>query len=609
MNRSRGSRLLAILLGALLIAGAIALWASRDSLRSPSSLYAEAQQADGDRGRRLYSRLSRKRPELGEYAELWQAEASMPSVEGFRDLQTLAQYRPSSPIAYLANLAIARYYADLDEAEAESAYLAALEQNDTVELRLELARFYEERGEAEEAYAHYHRLLPNKPDAFQGMRRNASDPVQLAEDLNAATYFSDALEVLREVNDPLAARLRGWAHFGLGDYESAIDEIQEWLRIEPQSAEDELRLAQALGRLGQIDQALSIYRRLDTPDSKLALAQLLESRDTQTAVDLYLELPYPVAWWNATWILEGEDRIEEVLPVYTRIAESGAYFGDDAAYRLTVLGARYNNPTAEARGRQLLQGYGLSWLSQLAGSLPEQLPASPAVDPGADDILARVHALDDISRPDLADLELLFCGRHRRQLNVRVACMQELVSRGKHLDAQAIADEYIQEQKKPSISLWQMAYPQPYAEIVDSAAEEFGVDPLLIWAVMRAESRYDPHATSAASARGLMQIIPTTQDWIAEHIGLQLAPGDAYVPEINVKLGTWYLSYLLDQFDGDLELALAAYNGGELNVRDWLEDPMVGDRHDLIRWIGFGETREYLGRVLINLWVYREIYS
>jgi soluble lytic murein transglycosylase len=599
----------AILLGLLLIGGAIALWALRDSFREPASLYAEARQARRARASKLYALLAKKLPEVEEYTQLWQAEAALAEVDSFRELQTLAQYRPNSPVAYLANLAIARYYAEIDAGEAEGAYLAAIDQNDTAELRLELSRFYEERDEAEKAYTQYRQLLSIKPDAFEGMRSNASDQIRLARDLNAATYFSDALEVLREVDEPEAAQLRGWAHFGLGDYEVSIGEIQEWLRVEPQSDEDQLRLAQALGRLGQIDQALSLYRSLDTPDSTLALAQLLESGDPEAAVDLYLELPYPVAWWNATWILEEEGRIEDVIPVYIRIAESGAYFGDDAAYRLTVLGQRSGDSAAASRGRQLLQGYGLNWLSQLAGTMPGELPASPAIEPIEEDTMAKVRALDEIGRSDLADLELLFCGRYRSQRRVRVGCLKEMIARGNHLEAQEIADDFVQSQKKPPFSLWETAYPRPFAETVNSAAGEFGVDPLLVWAVMRAESRYDPHATSAANARGLMQIIPSTQEWITDQIGLDLAPGDAYAPETSIRLGTWYLSYLLDQFDGDLELALAAYNGGELNVQAWLENPMVGDRNDFIRWIGFGETREYLGRVLINLWVYSEIYS
>ncbi len=609
MSRGFGSRIPVILLAVVVVTGAVLLWLNRDSLRSPSTLYAEARQASSERARNIYEVLASKVPEIGEYTELWQAEAGMPGLNAFLEIQSLAQYRPNSPVAYLANLDIARYYASIDAEAAEEAYLSALALHDSPGVRLELARFYEERGDNERAYGQYRLLLPVKPDAFEGMRQNATDPLQLAEDLNEATYFSDALEVLRDVDDPEAAQLRGWAHFGLGDYASAVSEIQNWLEGEPQNEEDQFRLAQAMSRLGQIEQALSMYRSIDSADSQLAQAQLMEAVSSEEAVNLYLEVPYPVAWWNATWILEEQGQIEEAIPVYARIAASEAYFGDDAAYRLFVLGDRQHNFSARNQGLSYLQNYGLNWLSQRAGAMATELPAGPAISAGAPEILSKVQALETIGREDLAYLELLFCSRLRRQLNVRVACLQELAERGHHIEAQSIAEEYVENRDKPSISFWQLAYPRPYEDFVTSNAEERGVDPLLVWSVMRVESRYDPHATSIAGARGLMQIIPATQDWIAQQLGVNLSPGDIYVPEINIELGSWYLRYLLDQFEADLDLALTAYNGGASNVEAWLEDPMVTTRDDFIRWIGFGETREYLERVSITYWIYQEIYS
>jgi soluble lytic murein transglycosylase len=145
-------------------------------------------------------------------------------------------------------------------------------------------------------------------------------------------------------------------------------------------------------------------------------------------------------------------------------------------------------------------------------------------------------------------------------------------------------------------------------DAVIASANEFGLDPLLIWSVMRVESRYNPNAVSPVGARGLMQIMPATQAWIEEQLGLQLAPGEIFVAEVNIRLGAWYLAYLRDEFDGDTELAIPAYNAGPDNVRAWLRDPMVKDRDDFIRWIGFGETREYLERVSLAYWEYRQIY-
>jgi len=159
------------------------------------------------------------------------------------------------------------------------------------------------------------------------------------------------------------------------------------------------------------------------------------------------------------------------------------------------------------------------------------------------------------------------------------------------------------------LAFWELCYPKPYSATVEAAAAEFDVDPLLVWAVMREESRYDLEALSWVGARGLMQVMPPTQAWIAERLGENISPGDAFTPEANIRMGAWFLHFLLDYFDGDLELAIAAYNGGAGSVDSWQADPLVSNRDDLLRWIGFGETREYLARVSLSYQVYQELYA
>jgi soluble lytic murein transglycosylase len=296
------------------------------------------------------------------------------------------------------------------------------------------------------------------------------------------------------------------------------------------------------------------------------------------------------------------------MPFYAQTAASEAYFADDAAYRLLILGTRTGSPSAVAQAKGYLEGLGVNWLAQQAGVMSSELSIGPSVEPLNPDILSRVESLDRLGREDLADLELLFCARYQRQLPAQLACLEGLAARGGLLEAEPIASEIVDGLVTPPPELWQLAFPRPYMDTVVTNAKDLGLDPLLIWSVMRVESRYDANAVSLAGARGLMQIIPATQDWIEGQLGLDLAPGEIFVPEVNIKLGAWYLRYLLDQFDGDMELAIPAYNAGPDNVQAWLQDPMVKDRDDFIRWIGFGETREYLERVSIAYWEYQQIY-
>ena len=112
-----------------------------------------------------------------------------------------------------------------------------------------------------------------------------------------------------------------------------------------------------------------------------------------------------------------------------------------------------------------------------------------------------------------------------------------------------------------------LRYPLEYENIVLGHAENYDLDPALIAAVIYRESGFDPDAVSESGAVGLMQLLPATADGIAELTGgSEFRPDDLYEPELNVRYGAFYLRRLLTKYDGDLELALAAYHAGQGNV-------------------------------------------
>jgi len=610
MNRRLGFRHLALAVALLgLFAGVILVWTFRDYLRSPQALYREAQSARPERAAVLYERLAEKLPQIEEYARLWAAEVAMPDLAAMRTLRAVVAFRPQSPAAYQAHIAIARHYASIEAPEAEDEYRAALDLHDSVALRLELARYLEEEGDDEGAYAEHFHILGEQPDAFAGMRRTGQDPQAVAEDLNAAYYFSDALETLRGTDDPEALPLRARALAGLGRYEETEASYQAWLEEMPDDVTAQLGLAEALVRLGRPDEALSLYQTIDTPDSWLAQAELLEEEEPDQALALYLDSPYPVAWWSATTMLEAQGRLTEALPIYARLGKTDAYLADDATYRLYVLAQRVGDEEAQAEGKALLDGFGLNWLAVRAAEGEFSLVTAPPLVTAGGDILDKARALESIGREDLAHMELVLAARFRRAPEVDLAMAEALASRGYVVDAQAIAEAYIEDHPRAPLAFWQLSYPKPYSATVEAAAAEFDVDPLLIWAVMRQESRYDSEARGYAGERGLMQVMPSTQAWIAEQLEEDISPGDAFTPEANIRMGAWFLHFLLDYFHGDLDLAIAAYNGGAGSVDSWQADPLVSNRDDLLRWIGFGQTREYLERVSLNYRVYQKSYA
>jgi soluble lytic murein transglycosylase len=610
-RRGGGWRLALAILAILLIAGAVAFWYYRDRPRTPQELYRQAQQAEPARAAELYSHLTESLPALENYARLWAAEAQMPDLEAMRTLQALIDFDPQSALALEAHIARARYYASIEAPQADDEYRAALALDDTVALRLELARHLEQAGDSSGAYAEYRTLLPKQPDAFEGMRRTGRDPLAVANDLIAATFYSDALETLQGVDDPKAFPLRAQAFAGLQEYEQARSAYETWLKSNPDDQTAQQGLAQALAKLDRPQDALAIYQKVKTADSQIAQADLVAGTDAKQALALDLESPYPVAWWNATRLLESQRRLTETLPLYARLSRTDTVFADDAAYRLYVLGKRLGDAPAQAQGKSFLDDFGLNWLAVRANDGKLSLPTAPPIGAAAADAgsSVRAAALESIGRDDLAHLELVLASRARQAPEADLAAAQALAARGYVLDAEAIAERYIAGHARAPLEFWQLSYPMPYSDTVHAAAAEFNVDPLLIWAVMREESRYDPTAVSYVGARGLMQLMPSTQTWIAEQMAQEYAPGDAFHPEPNIRMGAWYLRYLLDHFKGDLDLAIMAYNGGAASVDSWQKDPLVTDRDDLLRWVGYGETREYLERVSLSYRVYQELYG
>lgn len=153
------------------------------------------------------------------------------------------------------------------------------------------------------------------------------------------------------------------------------------------------------------------------------------------------------------------------------------------------------------------------------------------------------------------------------------------------------------------------AYPREYAEYVEVYAESYGVPEGLVYAVIRTESSFDSGAVSPVGAVGLMQLMPSTFEWLTDDkLFEHLESGMLYDPETNIKYGTYCLSFLYDRY-GDWELALAAYNGGLGNVDEWLEDDKYADGEGRLKRIPFKETRQFVARVTDAWEMYERLYA
>lgn len=153
-------------------------------------------------------------------------------------------------------------------------------------------------------------------------------------------------------------------------------------------------------------------------------------------------------------------------------------------------------------------------------------------------------------------------------------------------------------------------YPLYYKGYIGESANKYSIDPYLIAAIINVESGFDKEAKSSKDARGLMQIAEQTGEWGAKELKIDhYQKEDLFDPKLNIEFGSWYLQRLGKEFDGDLNLILAAYNGGSGNVNKWLKDKNYSKDGKKLDKIPFEETENYVKRVNLNYETYKRLYG
>jgi len=149
-----------------------------------------------------------------------------------------------------------------------------------------------------------------------------------------------------------------------------------------------------------------------------------------------------------------------------------------------------------------------------------------------------------------------------------------------------------------------LRYPVPYRETVQTFSKANGLDEAWVYGLTRQESRFVSYAKSGVGASGLMQVMPATAAWIAKKTGFsEYRQNMIHQTETNVKLGTYYLRYILDLMSGQAAMATAAYNAGPGNARHWApKKPMEGAIY--AETIPILETRQYVQKVMANTCFY-----
>ncbi len=468
--------------------------------------------------------------------------------------------------------------------------------------------------------------------------KTASDEAQ-----RIADESGDAGVVVR------ALRIVADASARLGRYETAARTLALVAdRVSPeQRAAVRLEQARLLRRAGQRAKALAVLTSVEGSPTESEAAEAgylkgetledMDRRDDAAATYRALVSRYPTrnvagfALWRLGWIAYLSGDLRGAEQAWTRVGEiprghtlrlRALYWTGRAQEQMTGLAAAeptYRRVLAEAPRSYygVLAAHRVPTVGAPGPSATEsaiRLPADPreAVidDPGFVRVeLLRRIGLVEFALRELGDLVLASVSDPVRLYGASAAYARD---ERYHLALRILNRHFadLATAGLPTLprAFWEMLYPFGWRSDVANVARRAGIDPFLVAAVIREESRYDPKALSRAGARGLMQLMPGTAGPMARHRGIDFSDDLLEDPRANLELGTAFLAGLMKEFR-DPRLAVAAYNAGDNRLRRWWKARKTSDIEAFVEEIPFDETRLYVKRVMLSWEEYRRLYS
>jgi soluble lytic murein transglycosylase len=411
--------------------------------------------------------------------------------------------------------------------------------------------------------------------------------------------------------------------------------------------------ARALSRIERNDEAIASYRQVVErhPTSKWAAEAQFRSgwlevnrgrfREAlpglQATLARYPHSPFAddAAWYSAlAHHLLGEPvQALRALDQYERLSQKN----NDAALRVRYWRARFAAQAglADESRRNLLECvhhaplgyYGLLAAARLRAAgerVTIELPAFASTAPegkaksASDPVLERarellqagldVEAGDELGRAEASVLQRLGKTRGTALLLQDYPRMRAF-HQALHLAENQGTSALVSAPTGPARLFWQAAYPRAFRDMVEPLAAAAGTPDLFVYAVMRKESSFLPHALSPSDARGLLQLIPTTGQEIAKHLGVPLFTDELFDPEVNIRVGAAYLGGLLKGFGGQIALAAGAYNAGSHAMRRWCDQWGSRPLDEFVELVTYDQAREYIKRVLAVYAHYRWLYD
>ena len=504
-------------------------------------------------------------------------------------------------------------------------------------------------GQYEKAHDSFRRALeadPAHPQKADLLLRSGIALFNLGRRPEAASVLEKLVKA--KLTDCRCAEALIWlgkSYSRLGLREEAVETYLKLVRLYPDSdwADDALYHAGNVHRdAGEMRQALQLYHRLVTeyPDSAFADSALwwegwasYTAGDYRKAERAFQEMVqrYPrsflvnqALYWQGRAAEQRGER-EQAVRSWRRVLTRGpfTYYGYRTAERITGAdlaerevavtaepasadGPEANGDPAEDREQDGFDGDGPPDWTEDAFAALSQNPAYQRTR------------------------ELMYLGM-QREAAAELWSLQELMPRRQgalmglsktffqlgdyHSSLIIVLRNFERALERPSPrlpgDLWTLAYPQGFWTSIVTHARKYGLDPFFVAAIIREESQFRPEALSPAGARGVMQVMPATGEWVARNAGIaDFERSRLQDPDVNIAIGTWYLSHLMKRFQGDTVLVSAAYNAGPEAVAAWTgRNGAARDAATFVETIPYVETRGYVKKVLRNHAEYRRIYA
>jgi soluble lytic murein transglycosylase len=493
------------------------------------------------------------------------------------------------------------------------------------------------------------RLLVAEHD-YAGARDAA---VQLAEPPVAAQYptieTADVMRVLAE------------ALYGLGEVARALAVLRRLVDLYPDNAAAPgalFRLASIRWNRDDDTEALQdfeeFHRRYPAHpravDALYAIGRIQEHAgrsDMASATYVELARNYPQqplaleARWRIGWLHYRRNQWATAAAAFANLSSqtSSARWRNEAAY-WQARSLRHAGHPASARAvyREIISrdpnGYYAMWAAyRLGAQTGQQMPlvlAAASGSTGGEPSIDPVPAPAPGSAPPGADAFHVQRWQELKAAGVDVLARRELAALEREAGGNSSEEQYLLRAyqtvngyaaairlmyrlgKNAALSPAEqrsLLYPLAFWTIVVREARADRLDPLLVVALMRQESLFDPEARSPADAVGLLQLLPATAQKVAAlSRGGSIDPADLTEPDLNIQLGARHLAGLLARFHGDAIKAVAAYNGGETAVLKWENRFADLDPDEFVESISYRETRDYVKKVVFNYGTYRQLY-